>query len=47
MRTSLELIAGGEVDPKPLISHRLPLEQTATALNLQRQGEALKAVVIP
>ena len=47
MRTSLELIAGGEVDPKPLISHRLPLEQTATALKLQRQGEALKAVVIP
>jgi L-iditol 2-dehydrogenase len=47
MRTSLELIAGGVVDPKPLISHRLPLEQTATALNLQRQGEALKAVVIP
>ena len=47
MRTSLELIAGGEVDPKPLISHRLPLEQTATALNLQREGEALKAVVIP
>jgi L-iditol 2-dehydrogenase len=47
MRASLELIAGGEVDPKPLISHRLPLEQTATALNLQRQGEALKAVVIP
>jgi L-iditol 2-dehydrogenase len=47
MRASLELIARGEVDPKPLISHRLPLEQTATALNLQRQGEALKAVVIP
>ena len=47
MRASLELIAGGEVDPKPLISHRLPLEQTATALNLQREGEALKAVVIP
>ncbi len=47
MRASLELIAGGEVDPTPLISHRLPLEQTATALNLQRQGEALKAVVIP
>lgn len=47
MRTSLELIAGGVVDPKPLISHRLPLEQTATALNLQRLGEALKVVVIP
>ncbi len=47
MRTSLELIAGGEVDPRPLISHRLPLEETAAALRLQRQGEAIKAVVLP
>ena len=47
MRTSLELIAGGAVDPRPLISHRLPLEETAAALNLQRQGEAIKAVVEP
>ena len=47
MRASLELIAGGEVDAASLISHRLPLEETAAALNLQRQGEAIKAVVIP
>ena len=47
MRNSLELIAGGAVDPRLLISHRLPLEETAAALNLQRQGEAIKAVIDP
>jgi hypothetical protein len=30
-----------------LISHRLPLEQTASALELQRRGAALKVVVQP
>jgi L-iditol 2-dehydrogenase len=47
MRTSLDLIASGRIDPGPLISHRLPLSQTARALDLQRRGEALKAVVVP
>ncbi len=47
MRTSLELIASGRIDPGPLISHRLPLSETARALELQRRGEALKAVVLP
>jgi L-iditol 2-dehydrogenase len=47
MRASLELIAGGQVNPEALISHRLPLADTAAALNLQRHGEALKAVVVP
>jgi L-iditol 2-dehydrogenase len=47
MRNSLELIASGRIDPRPLISHRLPLSETAMALDLQRRGEALKAVVIP
>ena len=48
MRAALELIAGGEVDPKPLVSRTgSPLEQTAPALELQRRGEALKAVVHP
>ncbi len=47
MRASLALIAGGEVDPKPLISHRLPLEETARGLDLQRRGETLKAVIVP
>jgi len=47
MRAALELLVDGLVDPTPLVSHRLPLEQTARALELQRRGEGLKAVVLP
>jgi L-iditol 2-dehydrogenase len=47
MRAALELIADGLIDPIPLVSHRLPLDQTADALELQRRGEGLKAVVLP
>ena len=47
MRAALELITDGTVDAGPLVTHRLPLEETARALALQRRGEALKAVVVP
>jgi L-iditol 2-dehydrogenase len=47
MRAALELIASGRIDPLPLVSHRLPLDETGDALELQRRGEALKAVVLP
>jgi len=47
MRAALELIASGRVDAAPLVSHRLPLEETRRALDLQRRGEALKVVVVP
>ena len=47
MRAALELIASGRVDPLPFVSHRLALEETGRALELQRRGEALKAVVVP
>jgi L-iditol 2-dehydrogenase len=47
MQAALELISAGTLDPAPLVSHRLPLEETALALQLQRSGEALKAVVLP
>jgi len=47
MRAALELIASGRIDPLPLVTHRLPLDRTAEALELQRRGEALKAVVQP
>ena len=47
MRAALELIAGGRVDPAPLVTHRLALEQTAQALALQRNGAAVKALVLP
>lgn len=47
MRAALELIAGRRIDPRTLVSHRLPLESTADALDLQRKGTALKVVVEP
>jgi L-iditol 2-dehydrogenase len=47
MRSALELIASGQIDPLPLVTHRLTLEETARALELQRSGQALKAVVLP
>ncbi|HEY1509605.1 MAG TPA: alcohol dehydrogenase catalytic domain-containing protein [Solirubrobacteraceae bacterium] len=47
MRDALELIASGQIDPRPLVSHRLGLEETGRALELQRSGEALKVVVVP
>jgi L-iditol 2-dehydrogenase len=47
MRAALALLAGGEIDPAPLIQHRLPLTATGEALALQREGRTLKAVVLP
>jgi L-iditol 2-dehydrogenase len=47
MRAALELLASGRIDPMPLVTHRLPLTETARALELQRRGDALKAVVLP
>ncbi len=47
MRAALELIASRRVDPRPLVSHRLPLDETAKALELQRSATALKVVVEP
>jgi threonine dehydrogenase-like Zn-dependent dehydrogenase len=47
MRAALQLIATGKIDPRPLVSHRLPLTQTGEELELQRRGTALKVVVQP
>ncbi len=47
MRAALELIATGRVDPRPLVSHLLPLEETGRALDLQRRKAGLKVVVQP
>jgi L-iditol 2-dehydrogenase len=47
MRAALELVSDGLLDPDSLITHRLPLQETARALDLQRRGEALKVVVVP
>ncbi|HEY5318404.1 MAG TPA: alcohol dehydrogenase catalytic domain-containing protein [Solirubrobacteraceae bacterium] len=47
MRAGLTLIAEGTIDPLPLVSHRLGLEEVGRALELQRRGECLKAVIVP
>jgi L-iditol 2-dehydrogenase len=47
MRAAYELIAGGRIDVLALVTHRLPLDETGRALDLQRRGQALKAVVLP
>jgi L-iditol 2-dehydrogenase len=47
MRAALALIADGTIDPLALVSHRLGLEEVGRALELQRRGESLKAVIVP
>ena len=47
MRAALELIASRRIDPRELISHRLPLQETGRALELQRRAAGLKVVVEP
>jgi L-iditol 2-dehydrogenase len=47
MRAALEMISDGLLDADPLITHRLPLDETARALELQRSGAALKIVIVP
>jgi L-iditol 2-dehydrogenase len=47
MRAAYELIAGGRIDVLALVTHRLSLDETGRALDLQRRGTALKAVVQP
>lgn len=49
MRAALDLIAAGAIDTEALVTHRLPLAETARALELARTGAegALKVVVEP
>ena len=47
VRAALDLLAAGRIDPGPLVSHRVGLEDVGRALELTRSGEALKAVVLP
>jgi threonine 3-dehydrogenase len=46
MRTS-RLIGSGAVDPTPVITHRFPLDEFATAFELMTKGEAAKCVLFP
>jgi len=47
MRAAYDLIASRRIDVLALVTHRVPLAETGRALDLQRRGEALKAVVEP
>lgn len=47
MRAAYDLIASGAIDPLPLVTHRVGLDETGRALELQRRGEAIKVVVVP
>jgi L-iditol 2-dehydrogenase len=47
MRAALALLQTGAVRTEELITHRFPLEQTGAALAAQRDGTALKSVVLP
>ena len=47
MRAALALLRQGAVRADELITARFPLEETGAALAAQREGRALKAVVIP
>jgi L-iditol 2-dehydrogenase len=47
MRAALGLIAGGQVDPLPFVTHRVGLDETGRALEMARSGEAIKVLVAP
>jgi threonine dehydrogenase-like Zn-dependent dehydrogenase len=49
MREAIAAIEAGHIDPKPLITHRYPLERLGDALNATRDkpGNFVKAVVVP
>lgn len=47
LQSALALLASGRVDPTPLITHRLPLEDTARGFQLAIRGEALKIIIKP
>jgi L-iditol 2-dehydrogenase len=47
MRAALALVRRGAVPASELITHRFPLAETGAALEAQRSGAALKAVVLP
>src|SRR5215204_5083352 len=47
MRAALALLRSGAVRAAELVTHRFRLDETGAALAAQRDGTALKAVVLP
>ncbi|MDE2976751.1 MAG: alcohol dehydrogenase catalytic domain-containing protein [Acidobacteriota bacterium] len=44
---ALDLLHEGALDPTPLVTHRLPLDRAAEAVDLCRRGQALKVLLHP
>jgi L-iditol 2-dehydrogenase len=44
-RDALAMLADGRVDPRAVVTHRVPLEEVEEGFRLARDGEALKVVV--
>ena len=47
MRAAYDAARERAIDPLALVTHRVGLDDTGRALELQRSGEAIKAVVLP
>lgn len=47
IRRAVELLATGQLDPTPLITHRMTLVDVPEALEMMRRGEALKIAIRP
>ncbi len=45
--TALELVADGRIDPRPIVSHRLALEEAELGYELFDGGRATKVVLLP
>ncbi len=46
-RRVLDMMQGGALDPSPLVTHRLPLDRAAEAVDLCRRQAALKVLLHP
>jgi 2-desacetyl-2-hydroxyethyl bacteriochlorophyllide A dehydrogenase len=46
-RRALDLVASGQVDRRPLVSHELALDDAAEAFRVQESGRAIKVLVKP
>jgi L-iditol 2-dehydrogenase len=46
-REAFRLLVTGRLDPRPLVTHRLPLARLAEAVELVRSRRALKVLLTP
>jgi len=46
-REVYRLLASGRLDPSPLVTHRLPLSRFAAAVELARERQAVKVLLVP